>query len=148
MPIRYTTDELRNQVFNKFKILKESVSNDGITCNLNIYFSTGTPHNIEGTYTYSDELGYHYVFTEKGKIRLHKITDDLFEITYWIFKDLIHCIASKYEGENRIEKQDFRRLLFAKELELFEIVGENYRKRFEIAVDEILKNYPYNENSH
>lgn len=146
MPQLLTTQELASFVKEKYKGLKVSAQRDGIYCEIDIYFNNGTPNNIEGTYVYSDEIGYHFVFTERGKISLHKITDDLFEISYWIYADQIFKMSLKYATKHRKNNQDFRRVLFAREIELLSEIGENYKKRGEIAIDEILKIAPYNDN--
>ena len=141
-----TTCELANFVKDKYEGVKVSAQRDEIYCELDIYFSNGTPNNVEGTYVYSDEIGYHFVFTERGKISLHKITDDLFEISYWIYADQTFKMSLKYATKHKKNNQDFRRILFEKKLEMLGLVGNNYRKRGEIEVDEILKIAPYNDN--
>lgn len=146
MPKLLTTQELKNFIQSNYEQLKKSVRCEGINCELDVYFGNGTTNNVEGTYTYSDETGYHYVYTEKGNINSHKITDNLFEISYWIYANQAFKISLIYAKNHRKNNQDFRRVLFAKEIELLGLIGENYRKRGEIEVDEILKVAPYNDN--
>ncbi|WP_019555598.1 Imm63 family immunity protein [Propionispira raffinosivorans] len=140
------TEELRDNILEKYCKLKETSEKDGIYMDLNVYFAKGTPNNREGTFVFADNYGYHFVYTERGEIQRHQITYDLFEISYWIFEDMIFMMASKFELKNRIENQDFRRILFAKEVELFNAIGVNFKKRCEIAIDEILKLAPYDDN--
>jgi hypothetical protein len=141
-----TTPELKEFVLNKYEGLKISAQSEGIYCELNVDFSNEIPNNAEGTYAYSDDISYHYIFTEKGEITSHKISDDLFEISYWIFDDQIFNISLKYATHHKKNDQDFRRILFAKEMELLGLIGESYRKRCEITVEEILKISPYNDS--
>ncbi|MCL2486888.1 MAG: immunity 63 family protein [Oscillospiraceae bacterium] len=119
---------------------------------LDVVFSTfdKLPPNFDGYFgqyfSYSDEFGYHYAFMERGRVRKNNTTSSLFEITYWILKSVASAMASKYESRNRKPKTDFRRLLFETELKLLNEVGENYRKRAEIEIDEILKENPYDDS--
>ena len=77
---------------------------------------------------------------------MHKITNDLFEIAYWIYSDVTFRMSVEFEYKNRIKKQDPRRLYFKKQLELLGVVGDKFRKRGEIAIDEILKISPYDDS--
>jgi hypothetical protein len=141
-----TTQELKEFVLNKYEGLKVAAQSEGIYWDLDVGFDNEIPNDAEGSYAYSDDISYHYVFTEKGNITSHKISDSLFEISYWIFDDQIFNISLKYATYHKEPGQDFRRVLFAKEMELLGLIGENYRKRCEITVEEILKISPYNDN--
>ena len=55
-------------------------------------------------------------------------------------------MALEYATNNQLPNQDFRRILFMKELQLLSLIGENYRKRAEIAIDETLEVTPYNDS--
>ena len=140
-----TTQELKEFVLNKYEGLKLYVQNEGIYCELDVEFSSEIPKDAEGMFAYTDDISYHYVFTEKGEITSHKISDDLFEISYWIYDDQVFNISLKYAKNHRENNQDLRRILFAKEMELLGLIGENYRNRCEITVEEILKISPYND---
>ena len=107
------TEELRDNLLEKYSKLKEIAEKDGIYMDVNVYFAKGTPNNREGTFVFADKCGYHFVYTERGAERRHQITYDLFEISYWI---------------------------------LFNAIGANFRKRCEIAIDEILQIAPYDDN--
>lgn len=141
-----TTRELKEFVLNKYEGLKRSAQSEGIYYELDVTFSNEIPDSAEGIYAYSDDMSYHYIFTEKGEITSHKISDDLFEISYWIFDDQVFKISLKYATNHKKNNQDFRRILFAKEMELLGLIGENYRRKCEITVEEILKVSPYNDN--
>ena len=48
--------------------------------------------------------------------------------------------------EDRAEKgKDFRRALFAKEKEIFSLFGQDFQKRKDEEIEEILKKNPYND---
>jgi len=53
-----------------------------------------------------------------------------------------------FELKNRNNNQDTRRIAFKKALELLDLIGENFRKRGEIDIDEILKESPYDDELH
>lgn len=108
------------------------------------YFSSET-RGAEGFYIFSDEKGYHMVYSERGCESTHKITDNLFEITFWVADALIGNIAFRSLGKDSDEMADQRKFLFEQELKLFEKLGPNYKKAAEIRIDEILKEYPYEE---
>lgn len=140
-----TTKEIKEKVLEKIKILKKSQKN-----NLDIehiYFGEGNFQNREGISVFSNVKGYHVIYTERGKEMRHLVTDNLFELMYWIFRDIIFSIASEYEKKNRIKNQDFRRVIFMKEIELFSIIDTNLAKRCEIEIDEILKIAPYDDST-
>lgn len=140
------TEELRDNILREYSKLKEVAEKDGIYMDINIYFAKGTPNNGEGSFVFADNHGYHFVYTERGEEKKHQITYDLFEISYWVFEEMIFMMASKFELKNRIQNQDFRRVIFEKELELFSLIGDNFKKRYEISIDEILKIAPYDDN--
>jgi hypothetical protein len=132
-----------NDIFSRLKPIADEYE---IFKELNICFSETTPLNYQGVYCYSDKKGYHYCCTERGEVTLNNRTHSLFEITYWAIESPVFNMASDYEKKNRVHGQDFRRVIFQKELELFEELGGNYRKRAEIDIDEILAVAPYNDN--
>ena len=140
-----TTNELKNYIEELYIKVKPLAMEKDIYKDLNVYFSEGTPRNIEGTYCYSDKRGYHYCFTERGEIRLDNVTQSLFEISYWVIKPEIFTMATNFERKSRVDKQDSRRIYFQEMIELFNCIGDNYRKRVEIEIDEILKIAPYQD---
>lgn len=141
----YTTIELDKKLNATYGRLKPLAVSDGIYKPLDISFSTGTPQNKEGAYCYSDEKGYHYCYTERGEVSMHKITKDFFELSYWIFNDQVFNMALSYEIKHRIKGKDPRRLIFDKELQLFEAIGENYKKKAENDINIILNGAPYQD---
>lgn len=46
---------------------------------------------------------------------------------------------------NREKGKDFRRAIFAKEKEIFSLFGQDFKKRKEKEIEEILKKNPYND---
>ena len=141
-----TTNELKEYIEELYVKVKPLATKKDIYRDLKVYFSEGTPRNIEGAYCYSDKRGYHYCYTEQGEITLDNITQNLFEISYWVIQPEIFMMATDFERKNRVEKQDSRRIYFQEMIELFNCIGENYRKREEIEIDETLKIAPYQDD--
>lgn len=96
--------------------------------------------NEEGTYIFSDQQGYHWVYSERGSEITHKVTDNLFEITFWTISMLIN--ESDLLMKNINEVKNKREYIFKQRLRLLELVGENYRKVGEVQISEILKENP------
>lgn len=86
--------------------------------------------------------GYHYVILEKGQEIKHQVTKNLDELLYWTFKDITFEMACDYEVRNRIEGQDFRRLLFNKQLELINLISEEFSRLLKTEIEVILKRAP------
>ncbi len=97
----------------------------------------GRPH-IE-----SFASGYYYVVAERGTEHARTPLPDAEELLYWIFRDVSFSVASEYELKHRISGQDFRRVLFAKQLELLEELNPRWREREALRLDEILMQHPY-----
>lgn len=109
---------------------------------INISFKENK-YNDEGVFAYCDQQGYHYVYSERGQENIHKVTDDLFEISYWILYPIITSESFEFAAKNPNAKQSYRQTAFQKQIEYLEYLGANYKKRGEIEIDEILKSYPY-----
>ena len=82
---------------------------------------------------------------ERGNIYKKVTTQDLFEITYLCMVEDISDMASLYELKHRNKNQDTRRLSFAKELELFEQIGEQYYKYHKDRIEDIINKNPYED---
>ena len=57
---------------------------------------------------------YAWVKTERSQEVERRLTRDLDELLFWLIGSVIFEMATAYEFANRIEGQDFRRVLFAK----------------------------------
>jgi hypothetical protein len=100
----------------------------------------GTPH-IE-----IDEKGYNYVVSERGEEYERRQTKDINILLYWIFKSIVFIMASDYELENRKTNEDFRRQLFAKQIELMEKLDSKFTQWNKKELDKILEKSPYEDN--
>jgi hypothetical protein len=140
-----SANDLKEFVVKKYDFLKTQAQRDGIFEELDVNFDPGTPNNREGVYAYSDADGYHYVFTEKGSVASHQTSNDLFAVSYWIIKDQVSQMASRFAARHRKPDGDFRRTLFSKELELLNLVGPEYAKKRAEEIQGILALNPYVE---
>ena len=89
--------------------------------------------------------GYIYANEERGHVYNERKTQDLDELLYWIMKDITRSMASEYELANRVPHADFRRLLFAKDLELLGSLKPEWRERKREYYDAVLAQYPFND---
>ena len=141
-----TTAELEKYVKDIYQRLQPMAEKDGIFLPISCYFAESTPLNQPGDYCFSGERGYHYCgIGDRGERFLNNVTSSIFEVSYWVIKFQVFLMASNYEHTHHICGRDFRRVMFAKALELFDALGGNYRKRAEIDIDEILKESPYDD---
>lgn len=138
-----STNDLKEFVAKKYDLLKIQAQKDGMFEELDVNFGLGTPNNREGVYAYSDADGYHYAFTEKGCVASHQTSDNLFDVSYWIIKDHVSQMASRFAARHRKPDEDFRRTLFSKELELLNLVGPEYAKKRAEEIQGILAVNPY-----
>jgi len=100
----------------------------------------GTPH-IE-----VDEEGYNYVVSERGEEFERRKTKDIDKLLYWIFKSIVFIMANDYELEHRKPNEDFRRQLFAKQIELMEKLDLKFAQWKKEEFDKILEESPYEDN--
>lgn len=92
-----------------------------------------------------DDKGYHYVIVERGTELKHQIVRDKDKLLYFTFRDITFSMACEYELNNRIEGQDFRRILFLKQLELLERINSGYFALRIKEIDDILLKNPFND---
>lgn len=97
----------------------------------------GAPH-VE----YADGVYYHVV-TERGSELERKSYTNKNEILYRLVSDMTFWMAVAHEVKNRIEGQDFRRVMFAKWVELMERVGPEWSERTRGKIEETLRDNPY-----
>ena len=109
------------------------------------------------TYGYSEdgarphvELGsdssYFYVIIERGEeLERHKC-NTLDELLYIVFRSVTSEMAAKYEVANRIENQDFRRIMFKKRAELMIKLNPSWKDKIEKDHTDILSRNPFNDS--
>lgn len=78
------------------------------------------------------------VFSDGGTIYISNN-----DILYPLFEGITFSLASKYELKNRNEKEDPRKLLWSKQLELLGKIDPLFKERCQKEIDSILKIAPY-----
>ena len=134
-----STEELKNYVYNEIRTRLGEVS-----CG-NLFFAEGTDNSVEGTYIFNRNNEYHILFAEKGKVRSDVVTYEKREVLWNAVEIVCNNIIMQYAICNREKGKDFRRALFKKEVEIFSLFGEDFRKRKIGEIEEILKKNPYND---
>jgi hypothetical protein len=100
---------------------------------------TGTPH-IE-----VDARLYHYVSAERGAEFDRWSTADLDELLYAVFRSVTFDMACKYELHHRIAGQDFRRMLFEKQMELMSVLSQGWAGRLSREKKKLLEVFPFDD---
>ena len=136
-----TIEEVREEVYRLGKLI-------GLERDSDLYplFTTVTKVWSEGYSFYIDDGKYHYVAMDRGRENKHYESENLKEILYFLSNDITFSLARQYELEHRIENQSFRRILFAKQLELLGKIDREYVLKCEQEIEAILKISPYRDN--
>jgi len=97
----------------------------------------------DGASIHIEESKYCYLVMERGQIVKKHESENLDEILYHLFSDITFSLAVDYEVRHRNKEEDFRRIMFAKQLELLQKINENYCKKREEQIADILQKHPY-----
>lgn len=84
-----------------------------------------------------------YSLSERGKEIERIESHDPYKIMFIIFENITSEMASDFELKNRLEKQDHRRILFSKQLELLAMVDKKWSEKQKKHLDKILEEYPF-----
>jgi hypothetical protein len=99
----------------------------------------GSPHvEISG-----DQLS--YVVTERGSEFERRTTTSQDDLLYWLASDMVFSLAGDYELNHREPGRDFRRIMFARELELMGRINPAWRERKEAEIMDVLARHPYRD---
>lgn len=88
---------------------------------------------------------YLYISKERGEIIFVKETKNVKDLYFWIMDDLISNFSYKYELNHRVEGKDFRRLIFKKQIQYFEMICDEWKVRKEKDIQYNLMNSPFND---
>jgi hypothetical protein len=88
---------------------------------------------------------YYYVVTERGTEFERRRTRDSDELLYWLLSDIVFSLTSEYELRHRIAGQDFRRLLFQKQVELMGQLDPGWSERKAHEIQAILSTHPFDD---
>lgn len=97
----------------------------------------------EGQVLLIDETQYHWVSCERGQENGRQSTGDVEELLYWFLARTAFSVGCAHELANRVEGPDFRRMVHAKQRELFDRLGPEWRARLEAEISSILALHPY-----
>lgn len=133
-----STEELKNYIYNETQSRLGNVS-----CG-SLFYVEGTDNSVAGT-LFNKNNQYHILYTEKGKIRSDIVTDDKREVLWNALEVLSADIIINFALSNREKGKDFRRALFAKEIEIFSLFGIDFKERKEKEIRDILIRNPYKD---
>jgi hypothetical protein len=105
----------------------------------------GTSKNIGDPFIYVDNAYYYYLAYERDVKTTNKQTSNSDELLYWVFESVTDSMAASFELANRSpnSKEDFRRVMFAHQLELLGKLSVEWKKKREKEILEILNRSPY-----
>lgn len=139
------TAELERHIKLVYSKVIPIMKKDNILVPLNTIFRENTSFDFQGEFCFTDKNGYHFRITERNRIYRDDTTQNLFDITYWTINGEISEAAAIYESKNRIDNQDFRRIMFSKEIQYFEAIGDEYAQRARLEIESILKKAPFQD---
>jgi hypothetical protein len=115
----------------------------------------GVPDSLLPTFGFSRDMGYphvevdsryyYYVVVERGVELERRSTINHEELLYWIFREVTFTMAMKFEMENRVDTQDFRRILFKKHVELMSKVDDEFGNKLQDEINGILTQAPFSD---
>lgn len=134
-------DEIRKKIFELGSIINLEKGNQ-------LYPIISDKANVssDGTTIYIADSKYHYVNMERGQVRKHIESKNVEDILYQIFNSITFSIACDYELKNRKENEDFRRILWNKQLELLNKINKEYAKIRKNEIEQILEISPFKDN--
>lgn len=90
--------------------------------------------------------GWSYIITDRGQVQEVRETTEREELLYWLFADITFSRAVQYELRHRIEGQDFRRILFARQLRELAALDDGWAARRAAEIEGTLRAYPYRDD--
>jgi hypothetical protein len=87
--------------------------------------------------------GFHLVWMERGQESSRQTTTDAQAMVYRILADSAFATAVAHEFEHRVDGQDFRRVVHAKQRALFSELGPEWCARLEAEIEKNLTESPY-----
>lgn len=148
-----TIDDLKIEFQRLLKVLEVHISND-------FY-----PRNARGdiltfdkwrTVTFDSPIGdatpfiemkngqFNFIISERGS-EYERVAGDSEEMLELIFEGITFTLAVEFELRNRVEYQDSRRLMFAKQIELLELLNPSWAARESENHQIVLLKRPYND---
>ena len=92
-----------------------------------------------------DSRGFHYVVVERGE-ELTRITiTNLDDLLYHVFESVTFSLATEFELAHRVEKQDCRRMLFRRQIELLSVLSPKWAARKSREHNQVLQERPFDD---
>ena len=88
---------------------------------------------------------YHFIVIDRGTVARHSQTKDIDLLLYWYFECAISEMASTYEINHKNPDQDFRRIWFARQIELMRILSPIWTQWLKKELDEVLGRVPFSD---
>jgi hypothetical protein len=106
-------------------------------------------HSIDGAHPHIevDESNgqLFYVIVERGQELKRDFAVDVDDLLYRVFSDVTFDMALQFELDNRIENEDSRRQMFAKQEELLGILSDKWQEREKKEHLSILRRNPFDD---
>jgi len=108
------------------------------------YYPRVGRHNCDGLYVEIDESIpiYRWICIERGTEFKNEIFLNPQDLLYCVFEVITSLMGYDYASRNKKTGQRFRRLAFEHQLDLLGMIDEDFRKRREKEIEEILTKYP------
>jgi hypothetical protein len=90
------TIELKKYIDVIYNKVESIALKDGIFQHLDIYFTVCTTNSSDGKYCFENDDRYHFCCVERGNIITDKVTQSLFELSYWVIESQIFWMAFQY----------------------------------------------------
>jgi hypothetical protein len=94
-----------------------------------------------------NERGIHYVVVERGSELTRVTSHDAEEILWHVFQSVTFSLACDYELAHRDERKDCRRLIFAHQQQLLEVLSPEWGRRQALYHQATLDEYPFDDDS-
>jgi hypothetical protein len=107
----------------------------------------GSSQYDDGPHVEVSPQGMHYVVFERGQELERITTRDTDELLWHVFKHVTSWLASSFELAHRLPGQDFRRVMFAKQVELLQALSPAWARRESAEHERILANHPFDDRS-
>ena len=89
---------------------------------------------------------FYYSARDRNVTTYQNQTEDVNELLYWIFRYITNVMAETYAVKHPINRNFSRRVKFSKQIHLLKQIDEDWAKKRENEIQELLVLHPYNEN--
>lgn len=112
----------------------------------NLLPTYGTSRDFAYPHIEVDSRFYYYVVVERGQELDRKWAPFLDQLLEWIFVGVTSQMAGTYELAHRVESEDFRRIWFARQIELLTLLNSDWATREDERHKGILRQCPFSDS--